>query len=50
MDSKEQFRQPLYSLAGWYDNPIPTRFLAPIDCSKTPTQKAAYKTRTMVDK
>ncbi len=24
----------LYSLAGWYDNPIPTRFLAPIDCLK----------------
>jgi hypothetical protein len=25
-------------LAGWYDNPIPTRFLAPIDCSKIPAQ------------
>jgi hypothetical protein len=24
----------LCSLAGRYDNPIPTRFLAPIDCSK----------------
>ncbi len=23
-------------LAGWYDNPIPARFLAPIDCSKIP--------------
>ena len=22
------------SLAGWYDNRIPTRVLAPIDCSK----------------
>ncbi len=20
------------SLAGWYDNPVPTRFLAPVDC------------------
>ncbi len=26
----------LYSLAGRYDNPFPTRFLAPIDCSKIP--------------
>jgi hypothetical protein len=24
----------LCSLAGWYDNPIPTRFLAPIECLK----------------
>ncbi len=24
----------LCSLTGRYDNPIPTRFLAPIDCSK----------------
>jgi hypothetical protein len=24
----------LCSLEGWYDNPIPTRFLAPKDCSK----------------
>ncbi len=26
------------SLAGRYNNPIPTRFLAPIDCLKIPTQ------------
>ncbi len=26
------------SLAGRYDNPIPTRFLAPLDCVKIPTQ------------
>jgi hypothetical protein len=26
----------MYSMAGQYDNPIPTRFLAPIDCSKIP--------------
>ncbi len=26
----------LCSLAGQYDNPIPTQFLAPIDCSKIP--------------
>ncbi len=32
---KERFRQPtVCSLAGQYDNPIPTRFLTPIDCSK----------------
>jgi len=29
----------LCSLAGRYDNPIPTRFLAPIDCLKIPAQK-----------
>jgi hypothetical protein len=28
----------LYSLAGRYDNPIPTRFLAPVECSKIPAQ------------
>jgi hypothetical protein len=28
----------LCSLAGRYDNPIPTRFLAPIDCLKIPAQ------------
>jgi hypothetical protein len=28
----------LCSLAGRYDNPIPTRFFAPIDCLKSPTQ------------
>ncbi len=27
------------SLAGRYDNPIPTRFLAPIDCLKIPAQE-----------
>jgi hypothetical protein len=29
----------LCSLAGRYDNPIPIRFLAPIDCLKIPAQK-----------
>jgi hypothetical protein len=28
----------LWSLAGRYDNPIPTRFLAPIDFLKIPAQ------------
>ncbi len=28
----------LCSLAGRYDNPIPTRFLAPIDCLKIQAQ------------
>jgi hypothetical protein len=28
----------LCSLAGWYDNTILTRFLAPIDCLKIPAQ------------
>jgi hypothetical protein len=30
----------LCSLAGRYDKPIPTRFLAPIDCSKIQEQRA----------
>ncbi len=29
----------LWSLAGRYDNPIPTRFLAPIDCFNIPAQR-----------
>ncbi len=28
-------------MAGRYDNPIPTRFLAPIDCFKIPARYAA---------
>jgi hypothetical protein len=34
IDSKE----PINSLVGRYDNPIPTRSLAPIDCLKIPAQ------------
>jgi hypothetical protein len=30
------------SLAGRYDNPLPTRFLSSIDCSKIPAQLAYY--------
>jgi hypothetical protein len=36
-DSKEPIAARLCSLAGRYDNPIPTRFLAPIDCLKIQT-------------
>ncbi len=32
---RNEFRQPM-SLAGRYDNPIPPRFLAPIDFLKIP--------------
>ncbi len=32
----------LCSLVGHYDNPIPTRFLAPIDCSKIPALNGIY--------
>jgi hypothetical protein len=35
IDSKELI-PPAYVLAGLYNNPIPTRFLAPLDCSKVP--------------
>jgi hypothetical protein len=30
-DSRNEFRQPVCSLAGRYDNPLPLRFLAPKD-------------------
>ena len=42
MEPKKRFQginsASLFSLAGRYDNPLPTRFLAPIDCSKIPAQ------------
>jgi hypothetical protein len=31
-------------LVGRYDNPIPSRFLAPIDCSKIPAQGLNFRT------
>ncbi len=31
------FSLTIRALAGRYGNPVPTRFLAPIDCSKIPT-------------
>ncbi len=36
IDSKESIPARLFSLEGRYANPIPTRFLAPVDCSKIP--------------
>jgi hypothetical protein len=33
---RNEFRQPICSLEGRYDNPIPPRFLAPIDFLKIP--------------
>jgi hypothetical protein len=35
INSKELI-PPAYALAGLYNNPIPARFLAPLDCSKAP--------------
>ncbi len=35
IDSKELI-PPAYALAGLYNNPIPARFLSPLDCSKVP--------------
>ncbi len=43
IDSEEPMRN-VYSLAGRYDNPIPTRFLVPTDCLKIPTQGKTSKT------
>jgi hypothetical protein len=40
---RHQFRQPMYSLAGRYDNPIPTRCLAPIDFLKIPALTFAFQ-------
>jgi hypothetical protein len=39
---RNEFRQPC-SLEGRYDNPIPTRFLVPIDCLKIPALLYKYK-------
>jgi hypothetical protein len=59
MIPKIQFRQGLCSLEGRYDNPIPTRLLAPVDCLKIPPQitmpeedwilKDGYKHRSNYD-
>ncbi len=47
-DSRNRFQEidsaSLFSLAGRYDNPIPTRFLAPIDCYKILAQYAVIVT------
>ncbi len=40
----------LCSLAGRYDNPIPTRFLAPIDCYKIPARYSLPVSKELVDK
>jgi hypothetical protein len=39
----------LNSLAGRYDNPIPTRFLALIDCSKIQALKSMTKKSCLED-
>ncbi len=43
MEPRNRFRQPM---AAQYDNPILTRFLAPIDCSKITAQKCVMWTMT----
>jgi hypothetical protein len=51
MEPKNRFQETnsarLCSQAGRYDNPIPTRFLAPVDCLKIPAQdqKRRYQFR-----
>jgi hypothetical protein len=35
---RNEFRQPI--VPGRYNNPIPPRFLAPIDCLKIPAQNS----------
>jgi hypothetical protein len=50
MDLRNRFQgidsASLCSPAGRYEIPIPTWFLAPIDCSKIPAQLRALKTST----
>jgi hypothetical protein len=39
MEPRNRFKgidSAAYALAGLYNNPIPARFLAPLDCSKAP--------------
>jgi hypothetical protein len=38
-----RFRQPLKADGKVYDNPIPTRFLAPIDCYKVQAQESSAR-------
>ncbi len=40
----------LCSLAGRYDNPVPTQFLAPIDCLKIPAPVLQQEAQTDKDK
>ncbi len=40
-EPRNLFRQPMYSLAGRYDNPLCTRYHVPIDCLKFPAQSLA---------
>ncbi len=49
IDSKDRFRQPL-SFADRYDNPVSTRFLATIVCSKIPAQKWILQLFHLYDK
>jgi hypothetical protein len=40
--SKEPIPPGCVAWWNWYDNPTPTRFLAPIDCSKIPAQYSTH--------
>jgi hypothetical protein len=46
IDSKESI-PPVF--VGRYDNPIPTRFLATIDCSKIPARKNRQARREEIE-
>ncbi len=54
MEPRNQFQgmnsASLCSLAGQYDNPIPTRFLAPIECLKIPDQLAQAVNAMITDR
>jgi hypothetical protein len=38
IDSKESISPAYVAREGWYENPLPTRFIDPIDCCKIPAQ------------
>jgi hypothetical protein len=59
MGARNRYRNPvvvwsyrpasLCSLTGRYDNPIPTRFLAAIDCSQIPAQGSILESSDTVE-
>ncbi len=50
VSSKESIPPAYVATAGQYDNPIPTQFLAPIDCSKMPALESEEETRKKEEK
>ncbi len=45
---RDEFRQPMQPGGPIYDNPIPTRCLAPKDCLKIPAQSSSQHMKQMI--